>query len=262
MRSVYGLIFLLLMFISCSAHSSEYCKKLGRFLSTKDVTCQSDYLISDISVGHSRVKLAVYSITPDTYKNNVVRRQYYSMEDASTSKMVHGEAMDYAHLASEKIFDIDMKSRFDAINRIGMYPSLNRKDGPWWYLEKFEHELSILRGEIVVLAGAVFKNSNGNIPSDFFKVFVDSQTNSVSAYWIPNHQKTKKVRNAEGLMQYVTSIWCVEERSGVTVLPTQSLENARYLKNGIAWSPFLWTQGEVAAHGQCPAVQKPQIGPN
>lgn len=209
------------------------CNELTSFLphgmSSKAV-CNTDLLIA-VKGTRKQVTIAVQYIAADAKFKLPFHRDYIDKYDAMLI-IAAEEDFDISNLASEKINNKDIESRFVRENLIIMPSHFNRKNGIWHGLEEHEIELANKLGGLVSISGTIQRKGEHN--EAFFKILVQPELESSISFYV------KATDNYVTIDDAMSSIMCIEKNIGVN-FNIPGIEKSE--ESSIAFSPTLLSHG-------------------
>lgn len=238
-KLVAGLSALLTIGGVCGAEKS--CPNFTDLIEPElEQTCISDY-VSVMPPGESKSTMVAYEILPSDVWRNPQNRDYIVAKDLSQKTIMQRKnakelGWDFGHLANEKVATSDVKSRFLAPNRVPMPKHLNRQNGSWHELERYEVDIAKQIGKVGVVAGHSISESTGE--HIYFKVYVSRAREATAAYLMT--ETSQRVP----LLDLITSVECVEEHIGHAIF-TRSNETIDETYDDFAFSPMVWTAGNT-----------------
>lgn len=247
----------LLLLVSMAAHSNS-CENHMRYGAPSDVDkvlCRDGY-----SAGYDYSKKAslwvAYDLTVSSVFSDAAKRTNVFFADKDIPSKFRAKNSDFkrsgydrGHLAPAATIDYSRKAldeTFLLTNIVPQLPGFNRDGwgykGAWGALEHKVRSMVVKYGEVYVIAGPIYNKSEtkviGNavpVPTHFYKLVVDPEYNSVISFILPHVSNSSKE-----LANYITSVNCVEQATGLdflSELPDQ-LEND--IENGVAKGFNLW----------------------
>lgn len=155
-----------------------------------------------------------FSVDKQILMSNPVNGSDYKKKCPETNKACY----DRGHLSSaedNKFSQTAMNQSFLYTNTVPQVPNHNR--GIWANLEASVRELAARRGEIYVVTGPIFSSSTPEkigsgvpVPDALFKVLVDPNNNTMTAFVIPN-----RVDVGDAPEKYQVTVRDVEKLSGL-----------------------------------------------
>lgn len=146
-----------------------------------------------------------------------------------------GTGYDRGHMAPNADFNWSAEAAAESFYLSNMVPQVGRgmNQGIWKELEAAVRLWAVRRGQVYVYTGPIYEGRTKTIgkgrvavPKALYKIVFDPETLESATFIMPN-----KVLKLSDLMQYVSSITEVEDRTGLIFLSDVALLNPGDIKN-------------------------------